>query len=223
MKRRVVYTCITKGYENIVNPSFVLSGWDYICFTDKEDVKDSIWQIRPIPEELKNLSAVKQQRMIKILPHKYLPEYDESLYVDGAIDIVGNIEEFINNFCSKENKSVFIRKHPGRNCIYDEAQACKTLKKDTIENIDNQIDRYIREKYPSHNGLVESGIIFRKHKEDYCMRLMDMWSDEVLKGSHRDQLSFNYCLWKIGKEGFEEICLNLFNNPYFKWYNKHDR
>lgn len=222
MNKRVVYTCITGGYEKIVDPSFVQPDFDYICFTDQKDVSSKVWFIYPIPDELRRFSSVKQQRLVKILTHLYLPQYEESIYIDGSIDILDNLNDFLFQYCSS-NKSVFIRKHPMRDCIYDEAKACVKLKKDTSSNIDPQMNRYEAENFPPHFGLVENSIIYRRHNDPYCVRLMEKWAGEIIKGSHRDQLSFNYCLWKVGDVGFEYLDFNLFCNPYFKWYNLHDR
>jgi len=50
-------------------------------------LKGGAWKLRPIPEELKHLSNVKKQRVIKICPHRYLKEYDISIWVDGNLEI----------------------------------------------------------------------------------------------------------------------------------------
>lgn len=221
MSRIVIYTCITGDYDRLVDPSVVSPDFDYICFTDKPtNVK--VWQIRPIPDELKGLSKVKQHKIVKISPHKYLPEYEESLYIDGSIDIVGDIHEFLSVYCSDTSKSIFIRKHPARDCIYDEAEECIRAKKDTREHIDNQIQRYKSEGFPKHFGLTENNIIYRRH-DDCCKKVMEAWKDEIIKGSHRDQLSLYYCLWKVGQENFKVINLDLSHNPYFVWYKFHNR
>ena len=57
---------------------------DFICFTDNDQLKQLDWQTRPIPRELDGLSNVKKQRVIKICPHKWLGNYDISIWVDGS-------------------------------------------------------------------------------------------------------------------------------------------
>ena len=219
---KVIYTCITGNYEKLYNCSYINPNYDYICFTDNSsNIKGNIWKIKSIPSELKDLSKVKQQRLIKICPHKYLQKYNCSVWIDGSIDIVGDIDKIIN--ISEDNKYVYIPKHPQRDCIYDEVVACIKLKKDILKNTKPQIDKYKLEKFPKHFGLVQSGIIIRKHNNSYCTKLMELWKSEVLRGSHRDQLSFNYCLWKIGDEGFKYLSKDLFDSQYFRWYKKHDR
>ena len=85
MNRKVIYTCLTGGYDRLEQPAAIAPDWDYICFTDNMRMKGGAWKLRPIPEELKHLSNVKKQRVIKICPHRYLKEYDISIWVDGNI------------------------------------------------------------------------------------------------------------------------------------------
>ena len=221
--KKVIYTCITGSYEKIIDPTYVQSDFDYICFTDNPNQTSKVWKFREIPKELQKYSKVKQQRLIKICPHKYLSEYVESLWVDGAIDILSDVNKFIDMYCNIKDKSVYIRRHPARSCIYVEANTCISMKKDTSMNINSQIKKYKEENFPVNFGLVETGYIYRKHNDPYCIKLMDLWANELINGSHRDQLSFNYVLWKVGDNGFQYLDTKLLNNEYFKWYPKHNR
>ncbi len=68
--------------------------------------------------------------------------------------------------------------------------------------------RYKREGYPRNNGLVAAGLIARKHNRrviQFCRR----WWQETKNGCYRDQLSFNYVLWKYG-----DITINKFPFGY---------
>ena len=38
----------------------------------------------------------------------------------------------------------------------------------------------------------------RKHNKKDCIELMEKWWNEINNYSHRDQLSFNYIVWKLG-------------------------
>ena len=221
--KRVIYTCITGNYEALVPLTNRQSDFDYICFTDNSGLTSDFWELRQVPQELLKLSCVKQQRIIKICPHRYLPDYDESIWIDGAVDVLSDPNKFIEKFCSDSNKSVFIRKHPSRNCIYTEGLTCIKLRKDKAAIVNPQLDKYRKENFPKNFGLAETNIIYRKHKNPYCVKLMDLWAIELLNGSHRDQLSFNYALWKIGGDGFKYLETNLVRGTYFKWYSSHNR
>ena len=196
MNSIVVYTCITGNYDSLKQPKVISKGVDYICFTDNQNIKSGMWQLKPIPDELKYLSNVKKQRVIKICPHKYLKKYDISVWVDGNIEIQGDINAFIAQY-DLEKCPLYVRVHPRRKCIYAEAEACIRLHKDTAENINAQIEAYKKEGYPKDIGMVESNIMLRKHNDMKCQLLCNLWASELLKHSHRDQLSFNYACWKM--------------------------
>lgn len=196
MNKIVCYTCITGGYDSLKDPLVVSKGIDYICFTDNHFLKNKVWQTRPIPKELDYLSNVKKQRIVKICPHRYLKEYDISIWVDGSFQIIGDLMKFIEQYDLKKT-SLYTRIHPTRDCIYDEAEACIRLNKDIKKNIELQIDAYRKEGYPKHIGMAETGILLRKHNDKKCILLDNLWASQLLKYSHRDQLSFNYACWKI--------------------------
>lgn len=196
MNKIVCYTCITGGYDRLKEPLVVSKGIDYICFTDNPFLKSKVWQARPIPKELDYLSNVKKQRIVKICPHRYLKEYDISIWVDGSFQIIGDLMKFIEQY-DLEKTSLYTRIHPIRDCIYDEAEACVRLSKDIKSNIQRQIDAYRKEEYPKHIGMAETGIILRKHNDKKCILLDNLWASQLLKYSHRDQLSFNYACWKM--------------------------
>lgn len=97
-------------------------------------INGGVWQLRPIPKDLEFLSNVKKQRIIKICPHRYLKEYDISIWVDGNIKIKRSLIDFINQY-DLEKCPLYVRVHPSRKCIYEEAEACIELGKDSKLNI----------------------------------------------------------------------------------------
>lgn len=212
----VVYTAITGNYDNILLQTYVNENFDYVCFTDDPTVESGLYKILPIPEELSNLSKVKQQRCLKVNPHKYLKNYEISIWLDGNVELLDNPLDLIDN-----EHSIFIPQHPLRNCIYAEGLACIKAKKDTADNINRQLSIYRNEGYPENNGLVQSNIIIRKHNSKDCIRLMEDWWSEIEKYSHRDQLSFNYALWKNPDASVLLLDKNIYRSKYFYWNTGH--
>lgn len=192
--KKVCYTAVTGCYDKVADPIVVTPGFDYICFTD-HPFSSNIWKCLPIPSELQWLSNVKKQRVLKICPHRFLKEYDLSVWIDGNISVVGRLDEFVQQYDFKDG-TFFSRVHPSRNCIYDEAEACMRYKKDSASIIEKQIKRYREEGYPAKAGMVETCILLRLHNESECKMIDDAWAVELLNESHRDQLSFNYVCWK---------------------------
>ena len=230
-KTHVVYTCITGGYDSLREVKFRSRDVDYICFTDNANLKSSTWEIRPLPETVvsssdKALTSVKKQRLIKLLPHKFLSEYADSLWVDSNIELIGDLTDFFKQYSFSE-KFLYTNKHPTRNCAYDEELACLRLKKDSYENMQPQMDKYLAEGFPKHYGLAETNLLLRNHNDPKCKKLMSLWAEEILDGSHRDQLSYNYCVWKLGLESsvgyLSEKYANLkySDNAFFKLIGGH--
>ena len=220
--KKVVYTCISGNYDTLIEPEFVTEGYDYICFTDQPFTSNT-WKIRPIPSELNGLTAVKKQRNIKINTHKYLSDYEFSVWVDANTHLTGNINEYVDKNCNKEGVVLYVGKHPQRDCIYKEGEVCVKLKKDTKENVDRQLNAYRKEGFPEHYGLPQTCILLRYHNEESCIKLMETWWEQLEKYSHRDQLSFNYALWKNQNTKIEYVDKSIFNCKYFKWGIKHKK
>ena len=210
--KKVIYTCLTGGYD-ILPEQTPYQGWDYICFTDSpETIKSKVWQPFVMPKETDGLSNSKKNRWVKINAHKVLSDYDVSVYIDSNMIVKQNPDKLIES-CG--DSYISIGQHPGRDCIYDEELACEKLRKDSPEIMRKQIERYKSEGFPKHFGLTQNNIIIRKHNDKQCIKLMEMWWNEVSKGSHRDQLSLFYCLWKDQTLKVHQLSRMLSNSEWF--------
>lgn len=206
----VVYSAITGNYDEIKEPKYVNPEFDYILFTDNPQITSSVWQVRLV-ENKECLDNVRLARRIKILGHEYLPEYDYSIWVDGKLEITENLREYIENYRRKEPMLCF--NHYVNECIYQEADACISLQKDVLGIIEKQTQKYMSEGYPVKNGLIDSALIVRELKNERVQQVMDTWWNEVLYGSRRDQLSFNYACWKHNFL-YDSTDLFIYGNKY---------
>ena len=214
----VVYTCISGNYDSLKDVVKKESNIDYICFTN-QDIESETWEIRKIPEYLESLEQTKIARCLKILPHLFLPEYEISVWTDGNIQVLGNINKFIN-----ENLTEYfcISKHPDRICTYQEAEAVINFKKDNDDIVNKQMQEYREVGFPENNGMVQSGIIIRKHNNKECIDISNSWWSEVKKKSKRDQLSFNYIIWN--KDVKVDIMKpSIISSEYFQIWTHTDR
>lgn len=215
----VIYTSIFGGYDGLQNPPNI-KNVDYVCFTD-HNVTSNFWKIIecPIKYQSPNLCA----KEYKILPHKHFKEYDYSIWVDGNISIIGNIQELIECYLIDHDIAFFNHQNTigdSRNCIYSEAKAVSRLKKDNPNIVHKQISKYKKEGYPKNNGLICGGIIVRKHSSPKIIESMEDWWKEIKSYSKRDQLSFNYIAWK-NKLKYNFIQGDIRNNKYFKLSKPH--
>ena len=213
--RKVLYTCITGGYDSLHEIPPFRRDFDTVCFSDDPSLRyqTSSWTVLPIPGSILGLPKVKQQRLVKILPHRFLPGYDVSVWIDGNILVKGDLSGLFSSL--DFSKSPFLtRRHPSRDCAYEEYKAVKKMGKDFSGKGGPQMERYRREGFPKNFGLEETNVIARLQEDSRCRILCNLWGKEVLENSHRDQLSLDYCRWKTGT-GIGFIDLNMRKNPYF--------
>ncbi len=196
-KNKVIYTCITDKYDYLKNHTFINPDWDYVCFTDDLDIKNeenSVWKIKPL--RFSKLDVVRNSRWHKLHPHILFPEYQESIWVDGNVNIVNDsIFNDIDNIRSN-GKNMSMSIHPERNCIYDELNVCLGFDKDDEEKMRTQIRKIKDDNFPKDYGLFETNIIYRQHNNNQIIKIMEDWWYWVENYSKRDQLSLTYVLWK---------------------------
>lgn len=226
MKKIVIYTAITNGYDKLRNPSYIDQDVDYVCLTDQKVwfslINNTVWKIKPLPGN--RLDCVRRQRQPKILPHRFFPKYEHSVYVDGNVNIIGDVAQLIKRYADAK---ILCFKHLERDCIYAEGDACIALGKDEPATINKQLDRYRAEGYPVHCGLIDGSILIRRHNDAEVRKVMEDWWQELKNESKRDQLSFNYVIWKNNAKyhvmGDENARVN---SDVFRFYNfnhiKHD-
>jgi len=189
----VIYTAFTKGYDSLKEPEFVDENCDYICFTNDQNLKSEIWDIKYMEDSI--LDNNRKAKEYKVLSHKYLAEYKYSFWLDGTFKIKDSIREYIYKYLKKDSKILCVI-HPERGCIYDEFKASKKITRYPAVIMEKQTDKYKKEGFPSNYGLPVLGAIFRKHNSKEIIKLMEDWWGEIMSFSNQDQLSFPYVAWK---------------------------
>ena len=217
MKKNIcVYTCITGEYDNLKEIENLEKEIDYYCFTNNKNIVSKTWKVVYIEDN--KLSNVQLARKIKILGHSIINNnYEVLLWMDGAVVFKKNIMDFIKYYLTDEDNFVAFE-HGNRNNIKDECNACVRLKKETKENVYKILNFYRQENYPDDNGLIESTVFIKRMNNDLVDATMRLWFDMILDYSHRDQLSFNYCIYKTGLK-VKWIKEKVFNNDWFGWEN----
>lgn len=227
-EKLVVYTAIFGDYEGLV-PQCKVKGVDFICFTDTKRRAVYPWKIQNISTNQTN--PTRAAREIKILPHNYLSAYDQSVWVDANFLLRNQCISFIKEKLKDADLWVFDHnqtKTDPWNCIYQEEVELRKMYeergkiRDDLNLMKKQIDRYRAEGYPANNGLISSGVLLRNHHESNVIELMEKWWDEIVKGSKRDQLSFNYSAWKLGYEP-SVIQGDIRNHKYFYMLSQHKK
>jgi hypothetical protein len=118
-----------------------------------------------------------------------------TLWCDASHQLKVNPWELIDALPPGTNLATF--RHPDRADVWAEGQACVALKKDNEQLIRAQLERYIDQGYSPVYPLAETSVIVRRHTT-VVQKFDALWWKEIVDGSRRDQLSFNYALDKAG-------------------------
>jgi hypothetical protein len=192
----VVYTAVFGNYDAIRAPRARIGGVDYVSFADDPRLVGEGWNAGPLPAALQGLSPASRNRWLKMHPHLLFPEHDISLYVDGNIEVIGDVAELARTAVRAGPLSMY--DHPFRSCLYDEALACAWVGLDWLDAIARHVERYARDGFPRQAGLFEANVIIRRHHDPVVIRAMERWWREWTDGIKRDQLSLTYALWREG-------------------------
>lgn len=209
-KKICVYTCITGNYDHLHELEHPEKNIHYYCFTNNPKLKSNTWTIINIKNE--GLDNCRLARKIKILGHPTVNQYDIAVWSDADVVWQKPITEFIKKYFKDTSFSIF--KHHARNNIHDEAIACLRCRKDSKDSIEKNLKFYKSVNFPDNNGLCESTVFIKHPKDPKVIKTMEEWFNMVKTYSRRDQLSFNYAVWKTNLK-VTYIPLVVWENPWF--------
>lgn len=190
----VVYTSLFGNYDSVTEPLFIDENVEYILFTDDKNIKSTKWRVEIIEKMIEN--PRRMARLPKLLAHNYLPAHDISIYLDANMKLkTKNVYQLIEE-CLEGNDIAFYN-HPRRHCTYRELKHCVRVQKISSEIANQVVNKYLQDGFPTDFGLFESGFIIRRSIEK-IKKFNELWWNEYVSGSERDQCCLMYCLWKLG-------------------------
>ena len=179
----IVYTIIFNNYDTLKDPSIIDPNCRYICFSNTPKISN-VWEYR-----FRNMLSVRDQRSLKIMAPFWEFFGEDTLYIDGSMQIVCKPSEFC-----KEMDKLTVLEHRETDCLYQEAGWMIERERDSFNSLANQVKYYRELRHPKHTGLAKNGWMFRPkydpskdNREDYYQWLMD-----VHRFSIRDQISFGF-------------------------------
>lgn len=196
----MIYSVVVGGYDEVPDDGRCILTGDDIMGLDLEDAR-------------------RLSRHPKMLPHLYFPDVEYSIYIDGNIDLLVEPEGLVEKFLKWDTgwgSDWGVMKHAFRDCLYKEVETCLRYGIGDSGELREQADRYIEEGMPIGFGLWENPVIVRRHTE-YNAEFGQMWWEEYMRGSERDQISFPYLVWREGLD-FKEVDINIHDpsNGYFR-------
>jgi hypothetical protein len=191
--RRVVYTCLFGFSEHFNDFAYQRDDIDFVCFTDDPGLRSEFWTMRLVRR--RDLDPARMAKRIKGLPHRFLPAYDFSLYVDNTVRLKVAPAQLFDELLAPSRSPLVCFRHPERDCVYQEAEEVIALAFDDPERVHEQMRVYRQRGYPEHNGLAKTAFLLRRHRDAGLAPVLERWHEQVLRHSKRDQLSFNPVTW----------------------------
>ena len=182
-----------------------IGGIDNVCGIPKQniDIDYKYYDDNNLPFPLNNLSDRLKARYLKSQTHRFLPNYDLYIWLDGRIKVEGN--NFAQTFLQQAmDHDLAIYKHTERNNVYEE-----------LCYIDQQIGKgspYLMARYKDQQLLKES--LFYKNgglPEDFPLFMggfyarwnnkkvndcFDEWWRRIIEFSYSDQTMLSYVAWE---------------------------
>jgi hypothetical protein len=195
--RRCVYTAVTGGYERLSEqPLARNSGVPFICLSDDPTLTSATWRVRRFRPPF-GADQVRNQRVAKLLPHRFLPDFDVSLYIDNSVLLRVPPERLFDAF--DLSSGLCLPQHSAHATLLDEffAVACDGL--DDPERIAEQLGQYAREAPEAlERRPYWNAILMRDHRNPKMRAAMELWLAHVLRFSRRDQLSAPFAFARVG-------------------------
>jgi len=211
--KKCIFTIKFGNYDGM-KEHHMTPGWDYVLLTDN-DITPEGWIVKRVNTPLPPYLAA---RYCYINSHLFVPEYDYSIMIGGQIRIGADLNEFMDTYIDPDI-DISLLKHPCRTCIYKEAEIVSREILDKPYNVNPHMEKYRAAGFPENFGLSACGVICRRNNEAVTKHNY-LWWNEVLQGSYRDQLSFDYVRWMnkgCTYKHFGEY-LKVFHSGFFELY-----
>lgn len=200
ISKKVIYCCIIDGYDALTQPYHINSEWDYVCYTDDQELIKKgavgVWQI--IEARHPMMRPDLRNRYHKMHPHNLFPDHEESIYIDGNVNIISS---FLFDEIRRRSLPILIPMHFSRNCIYEEIinlLGSRRTSEENRESLLEQVDFLRKVGFPDDYGLNENNVIYRVHHNEAIKRIMMRWWDLLRNFSSRDQAALSYVFWLEG-------------------------
>lgn len=197
--RLVIYTVLVGDKEALNDPLLLIGNQtasdidiEYVCFTDRSDLESPTWNFRFFNKSL--IPAEKASRHPKALPHRYFDSHEYSLYIDNTV-----VLKRLPTRADIEGVLFSGFRHPWRSNPVDEADIVVRSGLDEAGVVARQMNFYSRASAVNELKVLTAGtVLLRRHADPAVQRFGEMWWEQILLFSKRDQLSLDLCAEEAG-------------------------
>jgi hypothetical protein len=196
----VLYSCITAGRDRL-RPWFCRTPGPFrsVLFSDEPqrlrlEPAACFWdEIRPLAWNLPD--PVRTARAHKHRPFELFPDAPVSIWLDATHVPIVEMQALFDYLDDRHPLACF--RHEWRDTALAEGRECQRLGLDDPQVIEQQLARYAAEGFPDRCGLYDTACLVRRHLPA-VRGLQELWWQEIVAGSRRDQISFPYVLHRSG-------------------------
>lgn len=211
---RVVYTTLVGRYERL-NEVLIDRPADvrFVCLTDDPDLRSDTWEIEVI-EPLLRRDPIRSQRLLKIVGHERLHEFDEWLYIDNCVRLRADPHAIFDAWLP--GCDLAIPCNPVNDTVRCEFEMVRNLEYDSYERITEQLQHYeaahpdVLSQRPYWAGF------FARRPTEQVREAMRLWAAHVLRYSRRDQLSLNVALHESGL-AVRRVQIDIWGSGFHEW------
>lgn len=214
--RIALVTCNIGGLDEVIKPVEQSISCDYYCFTEAN-----------LPYPLPNMDNRTKSKYLKLMTHRFLPDYDIYVWIDGCVKVAAKdfVEKMVAPIINKETEYVAV-KHSHRTDVYEEVNYIISNIKEgngyfasryAHQKMEKELDFYTKEGIPKEYPLYACCVFARKNNGLHLF--FEEWFLRSLEFSNFDQAMFSYVSWKMGIDiksfDWDEMEGKFFN------FNKH--
>ena len=211
---KIIYSCLFGKKEELLiqNEIYKDKNIRYLLFTDLKGLKSNFWEVVNIDKIA--LPDRRASRLPKIMPYKWLPlECKQSIYIDNSVLITSKLENYWDKL---EEYDFLFFPHPSRENVKQEVAHLNNLKHYEGERMKNMILEYQKIGFDLNSKIGMGTILIRNHSKENLIKQQDIWIQQVLYGTERDQISLGYSLWRSNVK-YEFLKDSIRTTLDFKW------
>jgi hypothetical protein len=188
LSSRCIYTALFGNYEELSEQDFLgQENYKLICFSDIPR-ESATWEVRIVPRVLAE-DGQRSSRFPKIRPDIFLPEFNESIYIDNSVKLFDDPFSYLGN--SSEPFHIF--RHSFHPHLFREFQEVFARELDNSFRLLEQFSHYrLDSQKMSEIPVLWGGMLYRKHNAPDVIRFGQDWWLHVTRYSRRDQLALAY-------------------------------
>jgi hypothetical protein len=168
-----------------------LEGMEFVYFTDFKKPDLDGWNV-VVDNKMRSSDPRMQAKWFKLHSHELFPD-QKSMWMDSHYSVKAPLNREFDATTEFSPLTLFKHYYPN---VLREFSTMMRRRKMWNDQIEKQMEQYVREGFPMESLLYRGAMIVR-HPEAKEFNLK--WWDELHKHKHpRDQLSMPYAIWRTG-------------------------